>query len=68
MAVEHSETKFASGILGDNKEKSFQIILPFGDALRFVLVSAESDKMQTGHHKKSYSTLLLTASAKGGRQ
>ena len=51
------------------RKKGFQIILPSGDALQFVLVSAQSDKMQAGHHqKKSYIALLSTASAKGGRQ
>ena len=42
------------------RKKSVQIILPSGDALRFVLVSAQSDKMQTGRHQKKRRATLLS--------
>jgi len=58
----------------NNKEKSFQIILPSNDiiALRlFVFVSALSDKMLQQQSKvvlRSYIALLSAAYAEGGRQ
>ena len=56
-----------------SKEKSFQIILPsdFIIALRFVFISAQSDKTQLQSKLVltwSYIALLSTASAKGARQ
>ena len=57
-----------------NKENSFQIILPSDViiALRFVFVSARSDKMQQQSGLKNqeelHSAHLSTDSAKGGRQ
>ena len=51
------------------RKKSVQIILPSGDALRFVLVSAERQNANwLPPPEESYVALLLTASAKGGRQ
>jgi len=42
------------------RKKGFQIILPSGDALQFVLVSSQSDKMQTGHYQKRRRATLLS--------